>query len=58
MSSIHVNVLNPQAMQLLLTIGANVLDIDTYGNTAVHYAAYKGHTKVRGVGWRGPRGGF
>lgn len=42
-----VRPVDPQAMQLLLAIGANVLDIDTYGNTAVHYAAFKGHTKVR-----------
>lgn len=36
----------PQAMVFLLSIGADVLDIDTYGNTCMHYAAHKGHVKV------------
>ncbi|GFR42799.1 hypothetical protein Agub_g3766 [Astrephomene gubernaculifera] len=35
-----------EAAESLLNHGADVLDIDTYGNTCVHYAAYKGHTKV------------
>ncbi|PNH01147.1 hypothetical protein TSOC_012980, partial [Tetrabaena socialis] len=35
-----------QACLYLLSHHADVLDIDTYGNTAVHYAAFKGHTKV------------
>ncbi|GLC42861.1 hypothetical protein PLESTB_001432200 [Pleodorina starrii] len=35
-----------EAMLALLTHGADVLDIDSYGNTCVHYASYKGHTKI------------
>ncbi|KXZ45740.1 hypothetical protein GPECTOR_51g726 [Gonium pectorale] len=35
-----------EAMVALLSNGADVLDIDSYGNTCVHYAAYKGHVKV------------
>ncbi|MEW5316059.1 MAG: hypothetical protein WDW38_007449 [Sanguina aurantia] len=34
------------AMQMMLAIGANVLDTDNYGNTCIHYAAYKGQMKI------------
>ncbi|KAG2486634.1 hypothetical protein HYH03_014690 [Edaphochlamys debaryana] len=37
---------NAEAMVALLSHGADVLDIDAYGNTCVHYAAYKGHVRV------------
>ena len=33
-------------MQFLILHGADVLDIDTYGNSCVHYAAFYGHIKV------------
>ncbi|MEW5304514.1 MAG: hypothetical protein WDW36_007123 [Sanguina aurantia] len=35
-----------EAMQMMLAIGANVLDTDNYGNTCIHYAAYKGQMKI------------
>ncbi|GIM06840.1 hypothetical protein Vretimale_11087 [Volvox reticuliferus] len=35
-----------EAMLALLNHGADVLDIDSYGNTCMHYAAYRGHIKV------------
>ncbi|GIL59195.1 hypothetical protein Vafri_13884 [Volvox africanus] len=35
-----------EAMLALLNHGADVLDIDSYGNTCMHYAAYRGHVKV------------
>ncbi|KAG2451595.1 hypothetical protein HYH02_004190 [Chlamydomonas schloesseri] len=35
-----------EAVVFLLSQGADVLDIDAYGNTCMHYAAYKGQVKV------------
>ncbi|KAG2424397.1 hypothetical protein HXX76_014606 [Chlamydomonas incerta] len=35
-----------EAVVFLLSQGADVLDIDSYGNTCVHYAAYRGQVKV------------
>ena len=38
-----------QVMNYLLGVGADVLESDTYGNTALHYAAFKGHLELLGA---------